>query len=111
MVLMVSMVNKNRTHTLSTKLSAHSEGKASSEPRLPAFRSLPGLCPALLGNSHASSGKLPCFSKTRFAQLENRNANHSLHVSSCEKPRGLGVEKHFVSPVPAMWPTPYKCGL
>lgn len=69
MVLMVSVVNKNRTHVLSTKLLAHSEGKASSEPRLPAFHSLPALCPALLGNSHASSGNLPCFSKTRFAQL------------------------------------------
>ena len=87
MVLMVSVVNKNGTHVLSTKLSAHSEGKASSEPRLPAFRSppalhsLPALCPALLSNSHASSGNLPCFSKTRFAQLENGDANHSPHVT------------------------------
>ena len=58
MVLMVSVVNKNGTHVLSTKLSAHSEGKASSEPRLPAFRSLPALhslpalCPALNQMGH-----------------------------------------------------------
>ena len=111
MVLMMSVVSKNGTHVLSTKLSAQSEGKASSEPRLPAFCSLHALRPALLGNSHASSGKLPCFSKMRFAQLENRDANHNPHVTgSCEKPRGLGAEKHVVSPIPATWPAPYKCG-
>lgn len=111
MVLLMSVVNENGTHVLSAKLSAQSEGKASSEPRLPAFRSLHALCPALLGNSHASSCKLPCFSKMRFAQLENRDANQSPHVTgSCEKPRGLGAEKHVISPIPATWPTPYKCG-
>lgn len=57
MVLMVSVANKNGTRMLSARLSAHNEDRVSSEPRLPALH------PALLGNSHASLGRLPSFSK------------------------------------------------